>query len=216
MSLKKLVKFINGRWFPLVAVSSVFAFIVYVMVLCGWRFTYAPDLENNWEAVSGVSGWFGVAASFMAILYAVRVADKQNQITLFEKRYELFEIVFNSQIFANSIKNAKNNLNIQMMFFSAFCYNSIEDSSIPDSTVVSAKYIVIIQKLKQIPFLFKTLEESDGLQELIRALSDLMTSCLDSKKKSDFQEKIQKFSDYINSEDYKKLVDVMQKELNLK
>lgn len=89
--------FIKGRWFPLVAASIVVAFIIRVMILCGWRFTYAPELENNWDAVSGVAAWFGVAvsilsaaASFAAIWFAVRVADQQNIITLFEKRYWLY------------------------------------------------------------------------------------------------------------------------------
>lgn len=68
------------------------------MLLFGWRITYAPELGNNWDAVSGVAAWVGIVvstlsavASFMAIWYAIRVADKQNQIALFEKRYECFQ-----------------------------------------------------------------------------------------------------------------------------
>lgn len=150
----------------------------------------------------------------MAILYAVHVADKQNQITLFEKRYELFEIVMNSQVFSDTLKKAKTDLDVRMIFFVVFCYNSIEDNNAPGNAVVSAKHIVIIQKLKQIPFLYENVEELDGLQELISTLSDLMTNY--GNNKPDFQEKLQKFSDYINSIHYKKLVDAMQKELILR
>ena len=50
-----LKKFIKGRWFPL-SVAVVIALIVIIgMVLFGWRITYAPELENSWEATSAVA-----------------------------------------------------------------------------------------------------------------------------------------------------------------
>lgn len=214
MRLKKLLKFIKGRWFPSLVLLVALAFVLLEGFLLGFRITYAPALENSWEAISAVASWSGVAASFAAVWYAVRVADKQNRIALFEKRYELFEIILNSQILSNALKNAKNNLDVRMTFFVTFCYNSIDNNQIPDDTVISAKHIVIIQKLKQIPFLFENVGDLDGVPELISTLSDLVTSYRDNE--SDFQEKIQKFSDYINSEKYKKLMNAMQKELSLK
>ena len=209
------MKFIKGRWFPLIAASVVVAVIVCVMILCGWRFTYAPELGNNWDAVSGVSGWFGVVASFMAILYAVRVADKQNQIALFEKKYELFEIVFNCKIFLDSIKDVKNNIDVRMTFLVALCYNSIDCNEITDNTFVFVKQIAVLQKLKQIPFLYENTDVLDRLPKLIDTLTELMTGCRDDKNQQDLRERIQKFSDYIDSDGYKKLVEAMQEELML-
>lgn len=211
--MKKIVKFIKGRWFPLIAASIIVAVIVCVMILCGWRFTYAPELENNWDAVSGVSGWFGVVASFMAILYAVRVADKQNQISLFEKKYELFEIVMNCKILSDSLKGVKTNLDVRMSFLATLCYGSIDRDKVTDNTYVSAKEIAILQKLKQVPFLFKGIEELDTLPELVSVLANLMSN---NKELPALQNRIQEFSDYINSKEYKKLVEAMQEELMLK
>ena len=109
--IEKLKQFTKTRWFPLkvaVAVVALAVSVVLIMLLFGWRITYAPELGNYWDAISGVAAWFGVIisilsaiASFMAVWYAIRVADKQNQITLFEKKYELFEIVMNCKILSD-------------------------------------------------------------------------------------------------------------------
>ena len=59
------------------------------MTLLGWRFTYAPELENSWDAISAVATWAGVVASVFAIIFAIRVpiviAKRQDKIALFEK-----------------------------------------------------------------------------------------------------------------------------------
>ena len=85
-------KFIKGRWFPLVAAMGVVAVVVFVMVLLGWRITYAPELENSWDAISAVAALVGVFASFAAIMVAIwipkRIADRQDKIALFEKRLQ--------------------------------------------------------------------------------------------------------------------------------
>lgn len=87
--MKKIIK---GRWFPLIVAISILvlvAGVVLVMALLGWRFTYTPELENSWDAVSAVSSWVGVIMSFLAVMAAVwipkRIADQQDKISLFEK-----------------------------------------------------------------------------------------------------------------------------------
>ena len=71
--------------------------------MLGWRITCAPELENDWDAISGVAAWVGVlisavgvVSSFVAIWYAIQVpkkiADRQDKIALFEKRYECFQL----------------------------------------------------------------------------------------------------------------------------
>ena len=98
--------FIKGRWFPLLVGIIVFVVIAFVMAKFGWRITYAPDLENSWDAISAVATWvgvvisaFGVVASVVAIWYAIQVpkkiADRQDKIALFEKRYECFQFFQN-------------------------------------------------------------------------------------------------------------------------
>lgn len=67
----------------------------------GFRITYAPELENSWDAISAFAAWAGVIVSIiavgvsgLAIYYAIQVpkkiADRQDKITLFDKRMSCF------------------------------------------------------------------------------------------------------------------------------
>ena len=71
------MKFIKGRWFPVMVV----AIIVFIMGMFGWRFTFAPELENSWDAISAVATWVGAigttAAVFSAIYIAYRSVSKR-------------------------------------------------------------------------------------------------------------------------------------------
>ena len=68
---------------------------VLVLYLKGFRITYAPELENSWGAISAFASWASVMASATAILVAIRIpsviADRQNKIALFEKRFEVYD-----------------------------------------------------------------------------------------------------------------------------
>lgn len=69
--------------------------------LCGFRITYAPELENSWVTISDVASWVGilisiasVVASFAAVWAAIqipqKIAERQNKIALFEQRLEFY------------------------------------------------------------------------------------------------------------------------------
>lgn len=219
--MKELIK---KRWFVFllgILIAAIALLIFGLILYCnGYRIVYPEQFETSWDAVSGFAAWAGIlvsiasaAASFMAVWYAVRVADKQNRIALFEKKYELFEIVVNCKMLSNAIKDLKTDLEVQMAFLAALCYSSVDRDKVVDNTYVSVKEIGIFQKLKQVPFLFENTEELDTLTKLISLLASLVSN---NKKVPALQNRIQEFSDYINSEEYKKLVDAMQKELMLK
>ena len=109
-----LKKFIKGRWFPLIVAIGITAVVAFVMALFGWRITYVPDLENCWDAVSAVAAWAGVfvavasaTASFLAVWFAIRVpnkiADRQDRIALFDKRYCAYSSLLTLQLFSHAI-----------------------------------------------------------------------------------------------------------------
>lgn len=106
---KNMGMFVKGRWFPLIITLIVLAVFVLVMALFGWRITYAPELETSWDAVSGCAAWAGVFASFVAIWFAIyvpkKIADRQDKIALFEKRYECYTIIQNFLTLSNQIEN---------------------------------------------------------------------------------------------------------------
>lgn len=76
--------FIKGRWFPLTVVTLIFSAIVLIMALLGWRVTYAPDLENSWDAISAVAAWIsafaGVAIPIVAVVFQHKLDSNKNDI----------------------------------------------------------------------------------------------------------------------------------------
>lgn len=91
--MKKLFK--NKQLYYILA-AAVIIILAVMLYSVGFRITYAPELENSWDAISALAAWVGVIASFIAIWYAIQVpkkiADRQDKIALFEKRYESFQL----------------------------------------------------------------------------------------------------------------------------
>lgn len=103
----------------------------------GFRITYAPDLENSWDAISAFAAWSGVLMSLLAIIAAgivawrqneisreqneiskkqADIADKQNKIALFEKRMECYSTLQNIFAFARQISELESKKGIQTAF----------------------------------------------------------------------------------------------------
>lgn len=135
-----MVKFIKGRWFPLSIAAITILIIASVLFFFGFRITYAPKLENSWDAISSVAAWGGViaaiasaTASFLAVWFAIRVpqkiAEQQNKIALFEKRRAIYEILVCCSSFALSIErnpklveSEENIMGIRSIFVKSFSY----------------------------------------------------------------------------------------------
>lgn len=90
-------KFVKGRWFPLIAVAIASVIAALVMALFGWKITYAPDLENSWEAISACAAWAGAIGTVMVLWYnhrAIKLTQCSVQqainLQLYEKRLELY------------------------------------------------------------------------------------------------------------------------------
>lgn len=113
-------KFIKGKWFPLAIVAVVEVALLVFLYCNNFRVTYAPDLENSWDAVSSFAAWAGVLLSFIAIMTAIwtpkKIADRQDKIALFEKRMECYSTIQNIFAFARQISVFKSNQAIQTAF----------------------------------------------------------------------------------------------------
>lgn len=90
-------KFIKGKWFPL-TVAAILALVAgAILFFCGFRITYAPELENSWNAISAVAAWAG-ALGTVAILWfnhkTIRLTQRSVRqavgLQLYEKRLELY------------------------------------------------------------------------------------------------------------------------------
>lgn len=112
------------KW-VLIAILSGIEIALFVLLYCkGFRITYAPDLENSWDAVSAFAAWGGVIMSFAAIMVAIqipkKIADRQDRIALLEKRFEIYDILISCRVVAKLIKSGDENEDILRDFFIAF------------------------------------------------------------------------------------------------
>ncbi len=115
-------KFINGRWFPLAVVSVVVLIFAFVLFLCGFRITYAPELENSWDAISACAAWAGAIGSVAAVFSAIYVANRQNKIALFEKRYQIYTSIFKIMQVTEKIWSVgSSDISNTLHFFDSFC-----------------------------------------------------------------------------------------------
>ena len=143
---------------------------VLVMILCGWCFTFAPELKDDWDAISAVAAWVGVfvsavgvIASFVAIWYAIQVpqkiAEEQNKIALFEKRYECFQFFERCHCLYRGVENASTIDELRKEF--QFVFKNIKweelDREIVIHHIEQYEYI-----LHQMQFLFPNIEEKDA------------------------------------------------------
>lgn len=101
--------------------------VVFILWIIGFRITYAPTLENSWDAISGIAAWFGVGvsiisvgASLAAVWAAIQVpkeiATKQDAIALFEKRFDCYTTIQNLLVCASQMESAKTNKDVQVAF----------------------------------------------------------------------------------------------------
>lgn len=217
MNFKKLNmrKFVAGRWFPLALVLLIIGLILTSGFLFGFRITYAPDLNNHWDAISGVAAWVGTIGTVGAIFAAIWVADRQNKIALFEKRYEIYDVVCHCENFAELLKIATTREDIQMLFLLIFC-NIPMGEKVNDSFFIRMHYISIIDKMRQSGFLFKDQKIEEYLKNLTGALVRVVGAGLNISEKNMPNDKILQLMNLVNKEQYKMVLEAMEKELTLK
>lgn len=120
-------KLLHKKWPYCILALAFLLFLIIVLFCLG---AYAPEIENRWEAISAVAAWAGVitsiaavGASFAAVWFAIRVpkeiAEQQNKIALFEKKYSVyssllliknFSGLINSECFKDNIPDSQGNI----------------------------------------------------------------------------------------------------------
>lgn len=110
--------FIKGRWFPLLLVVAIVLVIISVLFFCGFRITYARELEINWDAIAACAALAGAIGTIVVLIYnhiAIELTQKSVRqavdLQLFEKRLELYNAIANDTAFYSvplSIKIAYN------------------------------------------------------------------------------------------------------------
>lgn len=178
-------KFIKWKWFPLTVAIVIVAAVAFVMALLGWRITYAPELENSWDAISAVAAWAGVVvaitsviASFLAVWFAIQVprkiAKQQDKIALFKQRYRLYDLLLSCQTFALSLKAAESAQDAGRIFLLTFFTDSTNHREPTDIGRTSICYLKVIQDLSLCEFLFPT-EISLRVLSIAKGMSNFLS-----------------------------------------
>ena len=189
-------RFLNVKiplWiFGIVILGILFLFI------SGFRITYAPGLENSWSAISAIAAWAGVFASFVAIVVAMcipkRIADYQNKIALFEKRFEFYEVLQCCISFSQMIRNLQTADKIPLFFAATFGSAVVKNdsaSALYDLNVsLERRAISILQKGK---FLFD-FDLDENIKSLVSSLLCITSERIDEehywKYYSDYMEAV--------------------------
>lgn len=158
-------------WILLVILIIITAF--YNM---GFRITYAPWMENAWGAIDAVGTWVAAIISGTAIWFAVitpkRIADKQDKIALFEKRYAFYEALTACTSFSSILQMCEKSEEFEILFISRFTSYSDEKPPVGSAEFYESKYGLFqstFNTLRQGKFLFDFDAESD-IMRLYRIL----------------------------------------------
>lgn len=154
---------------------------IIIFALLGFRITYNPDLNICWEAISAIASCAAVVTSMVAIYFAIqipiKVADEQNKISLFEKRYAVYIQLEKCVIYGDILKFNLGNIGpktIDFLFLKTFLDDTIGLKDIAQDRIDKLFYDVW-NKIKQSEFLFDK-KSSDEIVTLSKALFDLMAA----------------------------------------
>ncbi len=153
--------------------------IVLVLYFAGFRIAYDPTLLNDWNAISACASWASVIGSIFAIFVAIqipsRIADKQDKIALFEKRFAFYEVLRQCISFSTMIRNSVTHEEIVAYFIAVFKRarpngNSVDDREY-EALLLREK---VVDVLNQGIFLFE-FDERKAVEKLISALTALLS-----------------------------------------
>lgn len=159
---------------PLVWIVSLVCVVIVAMYFFGFRITYAPELETSWDAVSACASWAGVLASTIAIIVAIdipkRIAEQQNKIALYEKRYTAFNtFAFIMSAMEQAVYNVKISDKVLFLNNMIITYKSVSvvRELASDCEDASRVYTRLIFEAGKIQHLFELKEMTEIVEFLI-------------------------------------------------
>lgn len=204
-------------------------FLCFVVVLClglvflllmyqmGFRITYAPDLENSWNAISATASWVSAIASFLAVWSAIQVpkqiAERQIKVDLFEKRYRVYRTLMSFDFFSALVSISKEPGDIEVFFYQSFC-NISEEPKMYQYKIFAAKYVQVTDNLAESKFLFSE-DIWKGVCKIIESVQKLVPTGEKGMSKEEFDKAKQDYLDAMKSCELKLILNKMEQELNL-
>lgn len=204
-------------------------FLCFVVVLClglvflllmyqmGFRITYAPDLENSWNAISGTASWVSAIASFLAVWSAIQVpkkiAERQIKVDLFEKRYRVYRTLISFDFFSALVYISKEPEDIKEFFYKSF-HDLSESAKMFQYNLFAVKYIQVTENLAESKFLFSE-DVWKGVYKIVNSVQNLVETVKEGMSKEEFDKAKQDYLDAMKSCELKLILNKMEEELNL-
>ncbi len=170
--MRNIRKILAGYSIPnwlIIGILTVILFVIVALGLCGWKITYAPDLDNSWDAIAAVGGWVSAIISGIAIWFAAaipkRIANEQNKISLFEKRFVCYNTLLKYVSFAESISSVNNPTDLKKVF--SFNYLKADDKFEQSDIIKAVKIDEVI--LMSGLFLFSNSIDGATVTEIIKS-----------------------------------------------
>lgn len=198
--------------FLVVVTLLVLVTIAVIAFYVGTGITYEQK-DTTWNVIDSIVSLISAVGTVGAIFAAIQVANRQNKISLFEKRYELYIIVTNFDVFARLLESgiAKAGTDVQIAFFIAF---GIKEKS-NDAVYIGSQCSAIIDKVRQLQFLFKD-TNFEYVSNLMSCWKETINESLDKKQGKMSSSTIDKFVRKTKNKDFQIVLDDMRKELYLK
>ena len=165
----------------------------------------------DWLAV--ILSAFSMAISGAAIWFAIRVANKQNKIALFEKRYELYMQYVKYYALAVEIGLANNRGEIQRAWLDIDRF-TWDESMIDDRKKITARTEEIRFKMLQSRFLFDS-DIGTNISDFINLITDIVYLSIQNDKESEMQQHQLKLIQYIRNPESILIAQKMEYYLNL-
>ena len=138
---------------------------------------------------SGCAAWATVVASFIATFYAIRVpkkiADEQNKISLFEKRFESFSAFQRYEAFANQLKDTTELNKYKKAFLTCFYESTAVSISIEDAMF---RIKTLSTPLHQMIFLYDDIPVKE-ISDMFSCLLDLVAALQEDKNVDELKSK---------------------------
>ncbi len=142
------------------------------------------------EYIALIFSFIGIIVSGIAIWFAVQVpkkiADRQDNIALFEKRYNVYYLFADFRALSLYIVNTKDRISIQKFFLSS--YNITWSNDKNDNAIkVSSQCALILSQMFQSKFLFN---ESIGMEiaHFSNLVINVITFSLDDNKTAELEQ----------------------------
>lgn len=99
-------RFIGKKWLLFLVIIILVVGLVTFLYCMGFRITYAPELENSWDAVSACAAWAGAIGTVAVLVYnhwtiklTQRSVRQAIDLQMFEKRLELYNAIASDKAF---------------------------------------------------------------------------------------------------------------------